>query len=87
MLVERAPAFADEGGHEEQEGASRLVEVGDEGIHNAEGVARGDDERGGGIKAVATRCIHALQQCGEGIGARWGGVGLVGGPLREVQIA
>ena len=52
MVVQRAPACADERGHEEQKGTPRLVEVGDKSVGNVEGVAGGYDERGGGFESV-----------------------------------
>ena len=61
--VDVAPRIAQIGGDEQQKGAFRLVEVGDDGAHHLELVRRHNHQAGGAGDAVELPFIQVTQQC------------------------
>lgn len=61
VLVDVAPVVAYEGGNEQQEGALRLVEIGDDALYHAGVVCGQDDEAGGAAQQVGLLGMQMLQ--------------------------
>lgn len=66
IVVDFVPTVADECRDEQQQGAARLVEVGDEPLHDVPTVARHDDDAGRRdetVEAVAVEIVDEGEEC------------------------
>ena len=85
VVVDAVPVVADEGAHQEEQGALRLVEVRYHAADDVILVARGDDDLRRGVQHLLAPLVHVAEQSSEGIRRGEGVVVFVGHPLRDVE--
>ena len=66
VVVDAAPVTMDEGADQEQKGALRLVEIGDEHLHNLVFIARGDDNLRAAVKYVLMVAVEPVEDVTDG---------------------
>lgn len=86
-LIGFFPSVADQGGHQEQQGAFGLVEVGDQPSDDSHLVGGSDHQGGGGFYPLQLVLVEVGEDVLKGLagGELW--VGLVGIPLLHVEVA
>ena len=83
MVVDAMPIVADESPDEEEEGAVRLVEVGDEGLDDLVGVAGLNHDLRLAVELIGLPVVEVSDDGVDGVGDGVGGGKIVGIPLTE----
>ena len=86
IIVDLPPVALDKSAHQEQQGALRLVEIGDEHLHYMELIAGDNDDLGARMESWQVVTIKIVEQRTQGLDRSDFGMGLIRFPLGHMKL-